>query len=143
MCGCLENGQVKVMACQESPRALRYVLNPGTLLDLHATALGKALLSVQSQESLSRILDAAEFKKIASETITEKQELGLQIQQGKEQGLFVARNEGSEGVFAISFACRIADAELAFSLVGPVHRFDENLKEYSRSMLKIKDELFS
>jgi len=143
MCGCLENNAVKVIACHESPKALRYVLKPGTILDVQATSLGKALLSIQSDEDATKIMDKCDFKKIASETITNRDVLKQQIEIGKQKGVFTSRNEGTDGVYAIAFPCYIGDKQLAFTLVGPVHRFEKNLEEYSETMLKIKTELFS
>lgn len=141
MCAQLENGRVKVIACQESPKALRYVLKPGTILDTYATAVGKALLSIQGKQESARMLKEIEMRKIASGTITDQEELLRQLEQGRATGFFVARNEGTEGVYAIAFACTISSVQLAFNVVGPVHRVERNQHEYSTALLKIKADL--
>ena len=41
MCGLLDGNKVKIYASQESPRALRYVVQPGTTFALHVAAMGK------------------------------------------------------------------------------------------------------
>lgn len=143
MCAQLENDRVKVIACLDSPRALRYVLKPGTILDTYATAVGKALLSIQSESECARILKASGLRRISSETITDESELRRQLEQGRSAGYFIARNEGTEGVYAIAFACTIGAVQLAFNVVGPVHRVERNLPEYSTALLKVKAELSS
>lgn len=142
MCGSLAKDKVRVLACQESPRALRYVLKPGTLLDVHATGLGKALLSDLSTNDAKEFIRNLALTNIASNTIREADVLIEQIKLGRERGYVLACNEGTDGVFAISFVGRVGDTSLAFSLVGPVNRFEANLEQYIDALLKIKDELF-
>ncbi|HQD84870.1 MAG TPA: helix-turn-helix domain-containing protein, partial [Quisquiliibacterium sp.] len=58
MCGILDGQRVKIVACQESPRALRYVLQPGVFVDVHATGLGKALLGAMPEHEADALIDA-------------------------------------------------------------------------------------
>ncbi|RYE40968.1 MAG: IclR family transcriptional regulator, partial [Hyphomicrobiales bacterium] len=80
MCGLLDGNKVKIYASQESPRALRYVLQPGTTLELQITALGKALLGAMDAAERNATIETLSFEKITADSITNPAALRAQIE---------------------------------------------------------------
>jgi DNA-binding IclR family transcriptional regulator len=142
MCGLLDGNKVKIYASQESPRALRYVLQPGTTLELQITALGKALLGAMDAEERNATIDMLSFEKITPDSITNPAALRAQIEAQLEKKYFITRNEGNEGVFAIGIAGRVGGQLTALSIVGPTHRVEANLEKYIQIILDARTEFF-
>ena len=142
MCGHMDGTNVKVFACQESARALRYVLKPGVTLNLHSTALGKALLGTLPTKERDALIDSLSLEADTPHTITDPKQLKAQITASLEYGCFAARGEGSEGVYAIGIAGIVGGKLTAFSIVGPIHRFEQNLGSYRAILLDMKRDFF-
>ena len=142
MCGLLDGNKVKIYASQESPRALRYVLQPGTTLELHVTALGKALLGEMDEASRNALIDTLHFEPVTSSSITAAAALRAQIEEQLPKKYFITRNEGNEGVSAIGIAGRVGGQLTALSIVGPTHRIDDDVEKYIKIILDARAEFF-
>jgi len=142
MCGVLDGSRVKIFACQESPEALRYVLRPGTVVDLHNTALGKALLGSMSASTRGTLIDSLDLDATTATTLTDRDALRSEIETGMTKHYFVANEEGGKGIFALAIAGKINDQLIGFSLVGPVHRFKENFDKHVEVLLEARADFF-
>ncbi|KRB93493.1 IclR family transcriptional regulator [Noviherbaspirillum sp. Root189] len=142
MCGLLDGNKVKIYASQESPRALRYVLQPGTTLELHVTALGKAILGEMDEASRNALIDTLHFEPVTSSSITAAAALRAQIEEQLPKKYFITRNEGNEGVSAIGIAGRVGGQLTALSIVGPTHRIDDDVEKYIKIILDARAEFF-
>jgi DNA-binding IclR family transcriptional regulator len=142
MCGLLDGSRVKIFACQESPEALRYVLRPGTMVDLHNTALGKALLGSMPDSMRSAFIDSLPLEATTATTITDRDALRREIEKGMSAHYFVANEEGGMGIFALAIAGKINDQLVSFSLVGPAHRFQANFDKHVEILLEARADFF-
>ena len=142
MCGLLDGNQVRIFACQESPRALRYVLKPGTLVDLHTSSLGKALLGTMDEKNRDALIDTLSMDAVTPKTILDKQVLRQQIIDGATQHYYYTRDEGNEGVFAMGIAGYVGGQLAALSIVGPTSRMKENFDSNVQVLLKARAEFF-
>jgi len=142
MCGHIDGDKVKIFACQESARALRYVLRPGATPNLHSTALGKALLGSMDPNERDATIDALPMESNTPLTITDRALLRADVELGVQRKWFLAKDEGGEGVCAIGIAGRVDDRLAAFSIVGPTHRFEKNLESYTDIMIAARAEIF-
>ncbi len=142
MCGLLDGNRVKIYASQESPRALRYVLQPGTNVDLHVSALGKSLLGAMDATERNAMIDTLSFEQATADSIPDAQTLRAQIEAQLEKKYFTTRNEGNEGVYAIGIAGRVGGHLTALSIVGPTYRVEENLEKYIKIILDARAEFF-
>ena len=142
MCGYLDGKQVKIFACQESPRALRYVLRPGTEVDVHATALGKAILGALAPAERNALIDLLPMTATTSHSIQDRAVLRKEVELGVKNGYFIARDEGGEGIVAIGIAGMVNDRVMALSLVGPTSRMEKNLDAYMALMVDMRSEFF-
>lgn len=142
MCGHLDSDKVKVFACHQSMRALRYVLQPGVTLNLQSTALGKALLGAMSSDERHAMIERLPMERDTSATLTDRAQLNSQIEANLDEQCFTARGEGSEGVYAIGTAGMVGGQLTAFSIVGPVHRVEKNLAEYKSILMSVRKDFF-
>jgi len=142
MCAHLDGTQARIFACQESPRALRYVLKPGTLVELHTSAMGKALLGTLDEKSREALIDSIPMRRITDHTIVEKDKLRGQLEEGRKNKYYVTRGEGNESVGAIGIAGHVGGQLTAISLVGPVQRMEENFEANVEILLKARAEFF-
>lgn len=142
MCGLLDGNKVKIYASQESPRALRYVVQPGTTFDLQVAALGKALLGEMDAAERNAAIDALPFEHVTASSITDPGTLRTQIESQLEKKYFHTRDEGNEGVSAIGIAGRVGGQLTALSIVGPTHRMDANMEKYTQVILDARAEFF-
>jgi DNA-binding IclR family transcriptional regulator len=142
MCGHLEGTKVKIFACHESSRALRYVLQPGTVVDVHATALGKAILGAMPQPARKALIDQLPMTALTRATVRDRRVLHKQIITGIERHWFMAKDEGGEGVMALAIAGPVDDRLTALSVVGPTHRLEQNLDDYVQVLIEAREEFF-
>lgn len=142
MCAHLDGNQVKIFDCQESPRALRYVLKPGTLVDLHTTAMGKALLGTMTPKRRDALIDELPMKPATAQSISDKEELRRQLTEGSNNGYYFTRDEGNEGVFAIGIGGYVDSQLTAIALVGPTARMEKNFDANVKILLKARTEFF-
>lgn len=142
MCGCMDGQRIKIVACQESPRALRYVLKPGTMVDVHSTSLGKAILGILPTSERDRLIDALPMTPVTPHTQADKEVLRTEIAAASQQRWFHAKDEGGEGVTAIAIAGTFGGVAVSFSLVGPTSRMARNHDRYVEIVLATRAEIF-
>jgi len=142
MCGLLDGNKVKIYASQESPRALRYVVKPGTTFDLQVAALGKALLGEMDAAERNALIDTLPFEHVTTSSITNPDTLRAQIESQQPKHYFNSRDEGNEGVSAVGIAGRVGGQLTALSIVGPTHRMDANMEKYVQIILDARAEFF-
>lgn len=142
MCGHLDGNGVKIFACQESQRALRYVLRPGTMVSVHSTALGKAILGAMPAQEREALIDQLAMEPVTNATHKDREVLRQEISAGIEKGCFLARDEGAEGVMAVGIAGDVSGRLTALSVVGPTQRMEENLTAHVEVLLAARKEFF-
>lgn len=142
LCAHLDGTEVKIFACHESSRALRYVLKPGSTVPVHATALGKALLGTIPAKERATLIDQLILRPVTGATIVDRESLRREVSTGIERGWFLARDEGAEGVTALGIAGAVDGRITALSIVGPTHRVQENMSTYVEVMLEARGEFF-
>lgn len=141
LCGCADGQQIKIVACQESSRPLRYVLQPGTVIDMHSTSLGKAVLGAMPEKERNILIDNLSLVQTTSRTIIDKDILRAEIEASRKQRWYLAQDEGGEGVTAIAISGIFDGTSIGFALVGPSQRMTENHDRYVGILLKTLTEL--
>ncbi len=143
LCGYLEGQHVKIFACQQSPHALRYVVQPGTVFDIHATALGKAILAAMPKAERDALIDTLPLEAVTPNTIRDVDTLRSEVEKCSRDRWCLAKDEGNRGVSAVGIAGAVGDRLASLSLVGPTHRVEENLERYVAILLDARKEFFS
>ncbi|VTY35178.1 HTH-type transcriptional repressor AllR [Xylophilus ampelinus] len=142
LCAHLDGTDVKIFACQESSRALRYVLPPGTAVPTHATALGKALLGAMTATERDALIEQLNMEAVTDATLLDRESLRREVASGRERGWFCAQDEGAEGVTALGIAGAVNSRATALSIVGPTQRMQKNMNTYVDVILEAGREFF-
>ena len=142
LCGVLEGQRIKIFASRSGTHALRYVVPPGTFFDIHSTALGKAILSAMPGPDRQALLGKLKLKQVTPSTIQDRGTLEKEIEKCARAKWCLAKDEGNKGVSAIGIAGKVGARIVSLSLVGPTHRFEENLKPLVKLILGVRKKYF-
>ncbi|WP_042878532.1 IclR family transcriptional regulator [Cupriavidus necator] len=141
--GVLEPTAVKVAAAQPSRLPLRYILDVGERVALHASGLGKAMLGLLPPEAARARLESIERRAVTPHTVVEIEPLMAQLAQGRELGWYEARDEGTEGVTALAVAGWLGDQPVGISLAGPAERIAKNRENYLAALREVRNSLLA
>lgn len=133
-----ENGRGVFLYSARADDAARINIDqtyPGARSELHATAPGKAILSVLPERKQESILNRYELKRKTEHTITDRERLYEEIAKIQEQGYALSNEEIVEGVRAI--AVPVIDKKNstygAIAIYGLSNRIGEEVSEGSLS----------
>jgi DNA-binding IclR family transcriptional regulator len=135
--GRLDEGASKVVATQEGRHPLRYVLQVGERIALHASALGKALMGGLPAAEMSRQLRLKPLRKLTPATVTDLPLLEQQIAEQRERGWYSVDEEGNEGVTAYALSGLVGNDPLAISIAGPTERMQRNREDYLAALQQV------
>jgi DNA-binding IclR family transcriptional regulator len=116
--------QVERVTVANSLRPLRYWMQVGESMPLHATSGGKAILASMQQSERDKIVSRIRLTKVTAKTITSHTALREEIVATAETGIAYSREEFEEGVMGISVAVLKRDnqPEGSLSVVFPTVR---------------------
>lgn len=124
--GQLQLEKVTYIEVVPSEYALRLHERPGASVDLHASALGKAILAFMPEESAESLVRGRDLQMFTRNTITEAAEFMAELRRVRERGYAFDRGEISP--LATCVAAPIMDAHgrpiAAMSVSGPTSRFN-------------------
>lgn len=121
-----ENGQGVYLYITLGEKAVRFDTYPGKKVPLYSTALGKAILAHMTPERRDECLRPLDLVPIAENTITDIEELQDEIEQVRDQGYALDREERAPGLRCV--AAPIVDEKHcvgALSVAAPLVRMQE------------------
>lgn len=128
--GVRSDNYVVIIAKVEPQIVLRTNIQIGAREPLHATALGKVLISELSQEELKEVISVGdgEFKDYTPNTISGWDDLMLELQKVREQGYAIDDQEFCLGISCIAMPVRNYNNDIvaAISVTGPSVRINFN-----------------
>jgi len=95
----------------------------GSRMQLHCTALGKAILSQFPQEQVQKIIDETGLPRHTENTITNPEELFAELENVREQNVAFDQEEVVKGLRCIAAPVTASDRAAAISVSGPTSRF--------------------
>ncbi len=125
----------------DGTQAIRYAAHPGEYRPLHATALGKALLSELEPEALEDWLNTQRLQKISAQTIVSKVKLAAEIAEGRRRGYFIASGELVEDLTSVAVPLKRDMEPLALSITGPTQRMLPLIKDFGKRLLAVKHKI--
>lgn len=137
--GVLELQAVRVAAVAQSRLPLRYILDVGERVALHASALGKALLGVLPEDEARARLEAIRRPAVTRSTVVDIEPLMAQMARGREQGWYEAHDEGTPGVTALAVPARLDERPVAISVAGPTERIEKHRESYLAALRDVRD----
>lgn len=99
--GVLDGGHVAIVASEEGRGEINAAARTGARLPLHATALGKAILSQLTPDEVDAVLPDR-LEAFTERTITGRDRLLAEVEVGREQGLWRVQSELSNGLDAVA-----------------------------------------
>lgn len=127
----------------ESHHSLRYVRPVGGNYPLHNGATGKALLAALPDGELDALLPRLPMTAHGPNSIRDRDELRHQINEVRERGYAISREESVAGVAGLAVAVHVPGMGLAgLGVYGPVQRFsDADVKRYIPALLDAADSI--
>jgi IclR family acetate operon transcriptional repressor len=119
---------VVVLAGAPSPHALRFDRAPGTLVPLHASAMGKALLAFGPEPPASAVKALAPLERLTPATLTSQRALVADVEATRERGWALVDEEQFPGVRSLAVPVLGVDgyAVAAVGVQGPTSRMDDD-----------------
>jgi DNA-binding IclR family transcriptional regulator len=122
----------------EATSPLRFMVGIGdSVRSLYATSLGKAALGALEPAMLDDYLKTAKLEPLTQRTLTNKQSLRADIEQGRQQGWFLNNGESIEGVTTISAPFRWNEAVYVVTVAAPTARLEPRLEKVAGMLTNI------
>lgn len=106
----------------ESPQAIRYAAEPGKMVPLHVTAMGRALLSQMAPADRATILRRATFERYTATTLMSVAAVEKEIKRSIERGWFEGNGEFTEDLGGVALPLKMPHRHFAVLVAGPVSR---------------------
>ncbi|MDJ1009321.1 MAG: IclR family transcriptional regulator [Paracoccaceae bacterium] len=125
--GIRQGGQVLFLSQVETHRSIRAFFPPGTLSPLHASGIGKALLSAMENDAIRRLVREAGLEGFTAKTITGTERLLEDMAATRDRGYAIDDEERTTGMRCVAAPVRNAagEAVAGISVSGPVSRITD------------------
>lgn len=121
----LDQGFARYIAHVPSEHPMRLFTEVGNRVELHASGVGKAILSQGSDAEARRILERTGMRRFTPTTVTDPDELVMQLQLIRELGYALDEGEHDLGVRCVAVPVG-QDLHLAVSVSGPPSRVTDD-----------------
>ncbi|HWJ71334.1 MAG TPA: IclR family transcriptional regulator [Sphingobium sp.] len=129
--------EMEAIAGEVAPQALRYTIEVGRLVPLHAFAAGKAILATFDEEELARYFAASNRAAFTAYTLTSEAELREELARVARTGVSRTEEEYTPGIIGIGRAVWLGGMALgAISVAIPAARTSAALEERAMELLK-------
>ena len=128
------NGEVIYLDVMPSPHPISYVADPGAQRHPHSNSLGKALLSLMTEEERRKVLHGRKLERFNARTLVTPDALEDEIARSRERGWFQNLGESMEDVGALAWPLSIGGGEYAVSIAGPLYRIEPNIERLAQQL---------
>ncbi|ABF65430.1 transcriptional regulator, IclR family [Ruegeria sp. TM1040] len=142
--GVEKEGHVLFLSQVETHASIRAFFPPGTLSQMHASGIGKALLAEMDGSRLDRLLAATRLEIFTDHTITDPEALKADLAAIRAQGFAVDNEEKNAGMRCIAAPVFDMNREAiaGISVSGPTSRISvESIAELSRPVIEAAQQL--
>ncbi|MGN0102164.1 MAG: IclR family transcriptional regulator [Dietzia sp.] len=131
-----EGDGVVYLAQVPSPHSMRMFTEVGRRVEVHCTAVGKALVAGDDDDEIRAMLDRAGMRRYTGSTIVDPGALLDQIHEIRRRGFATDESEQEEGVRCVAIAVGSGDAAFAISASGPEARFTRDRRDAAVGILR-------
>ena len=128
-----DDGEMVILYKDSGEKAVNIDIHTGSRLSIHATAIGKAILSQMSDETVEEILREIDLDSLTENTINSEDELREELAEIRRTGIAFDREERVHGLNCVAVPIRKGDDVVGtISVSGPTSRlkgeyFEEEL----------------
>lgn len=122
--GRLQGNEIVYLAVLEGQQNIRYTAYAGDRKPLHASAVGKALLSALDPAQREAILKKVALNKRTPTTITSRKALATELNEAAERGYAITRGENVADVMAVAMPLKLGSETYAIAIAGPLSRME-------------------
>lgn len=131
-----EGDGVVYLAQVPSPHSMRMFTEVGRRVDVHCTAVGKALVAGDDDDEIRAMLDRAGMRQFTESTIVHPDRMLEEIATVRFAGFATDESEQEEGVRCVAIAVGVGDAAFAVSASGPEARFTRSRRDAAVEVLR-------
>ena len=142
--GIEKDGRVMFLSQIETHESIRAFFPPGTLSQMHASGIGKALLSLYSERQLDRFLREQPLTQFTDRTLRDADALRADMALSRERGFAVDDEEKTLGMRCVAAPVVnfFGEAVAGISVSGPVSRLTSSrIDEVAEQVVKAAQEL--
>ncbi len=125
----------------EGTHTVRYAARPGDAKPLHSSAIGKAMLGQETDQTLQALLEQLPLTPATGRTLTDRHQLMDDIVESSRRGYFITRGENVDDVMAIAIARQVYGETLGVAIAGPMERMSRQLEHYLATLIRHGDRL--
>jgi IclR family transcriptional regulator, acetate operon repressor len=118
----------------ESTSAIRYTGHPGARIPIHASASGRALLSLYTEAERRSTYSRLRFVRYGSNALMNAEEVEAEIQASQKRGWFQSLNEYDADLASVALPIMVDERRLAIMVAGPAHRLGPRCAEVVKLM---------
>jgi DNA-binding IclR family transcriptional regulator len=145
----LDGAKILYIAKEESPhvqdsQAFHMRSNIGTRIDLHMSAMGKAILANLPPAERSTLLNRLTLTRYTNQTITDRDTLIRELEQTRQRGYAIDNCEGDDWVRCVAAPVYDGGGRVlgAISIAGPAHRMTlDYIQQLSGDVIRVTQEL--
>lgn len=131
-----EGDGVVYLAQVPSPHSMRMFTEVGRRVDVHCTAVGKALVAGDDDDEIRAMLERAGMRQFTESTIVHPDRMLEEIATVRFAGFATDESEQEEGVRCVAIAVGVGDAAFAVSASGPEARFTRSRRDAAVEVLR-------
>ncbi len=122
--GIEKDGDVMFVSQVETHESIRAFFPPGTLSPMHASGIGKALLSRYAPDRIARFLRSRPLERFTANTVTAPEKLERELDLIRRQGFAFDNEEKAAGMRCVAAPILnfYGEAVAGISISGPTHR---------------------
>ena len=131
-----EGDGVVYLAQVPSPHSMRMFTEVGRRVEVHCTAVGKALVADLDDDEIRGLLERSGMRRYTGSTHVEPETLLDEIGRVRATGFATDESEQEEGVRGVAIAVGSGGAAFAISASGPEARFTEDRRDAEVEVLR-------
>jgi IclR family acetate operon transcriptional repressor len=128
--------EVEAVLTDSSEHALRYAVQVGSLVPMHAFSAGKAILALLPEKDVTRYFAETKRARFTDKTVVSEKGVRAEIAAARKTGAAHTHEEYSPGIHGVGCAVRVGDDYGAFSVAIPNVRFNDEVEEKATALLK-------
>lgn len=131
-----EGDGVVYLAQVPSPHSMRMFTEVGRRVEVHCTAVGKALTAELPDERVRALLERTGMRGHTGSTLTDVDDYLRELRLVRRRGYATDESEQEEGVRCVAVASGTGRSAVAFSVSGPEARFTEDRRDAAVEVIR-------